>query len=260
MKYANILIGADPELFLKRDDTYISSVGKIGGTKTDPLPIDAYGTALQEDNVAVEYNIPPTKTVEEFISFNAFALAHLRIKAKKLGLSLSIDASALFTDEELSSPQAMIFGCDPDWNAWLNEQNEAPEINEHTYYLRSAGGHIHIGYTKPTEEANIALVKAMDLFVGAPSIEYDTDTRRRALYGKPGAFRHKKYGVEYRTLSNFWIASSDMMRWVHSRTLRAIDFLNNGNIIKPEHYAAIHSAINNLDYPALHTLQEEYGV
>lgn len=260
MKYTNILIGADPELFLKKDDKYISSVGKIGGTKREPLPIDSYGTAIQEDNVAVEYNIPPTNSVNDFIAFNTFALSHLGIRAKKLGLSLSIDASALFTDDELCTPQAMIFGCDPDWNAWLNEQNQSPEINEQTYYLRSAGGHIHIGYTKPTEEANIALVKAMDLFVGAPSIEYDTDTKRRSLYGKPGAFRHKKYGVEYRTLSNFWIASSDLMRWVYSRTLRAVEFLNTGNTIKTEHFAAIHSAINNLDYPALRTLQEEYGV
>jgi hypothetical protein len=34
---------------------------------------------------------------------------------------------------------------------------------------------------------------------------WDKDTERRKLYGKPGAFRPKPYGCEYRVLSNAWV-------------------------------------------------------
>ena len=55
-------------------------------------------------------------------------------------------------------------------------------------------GHIHIGYDNSTKETNFAIIKALDLFLGVPSLEIDLDERRRGLYGKAGCFRHKKYG------------------------------------------------------------------
>ena len=65
----NISLGADPELFLFNHDSneVISAEGIIGGTKENPRRIskdEAYG--LQEDNVMVEFNIPPAKTKDEF--------------------------------------------------------------------------------------------------------------------------------------------------------------------------------------------------
>ena len=51
-------IGADPEVFLERNNIPVSSIGKIGGTKYEPIHIQD-GIFLQEDNVTVEYNIPP---------------------------------------------------------------------------------------------------------------------------------------------------------------------------------------------------------
>ncbi len=38
-----------------------------------------------------------------------------------------------------------------------------------------------------------------------PAIILDKDKVRTRNYGKPGNFRPKPYGMEYRTLSNFWI-------------------------------------------------------
>jgi hypothetical protein len=66
----------------------------------------------------------------------------------------------------------------------------------------------------------------LDYVIGLPSILIDTDSQRRKLYGKAGSMRHKDYGVEYRTVSNFWLGSQELMSWVYDRTLWATQNLN----------------------------------
>lgn len=60
-------------------------------------------------------------------------------------------------------------------------------------------GHIHIGYNNPEIEKSVDIIKAMDLFLGIPSILMDKDTLRRSRYGKAGAFRFKSYGKRKKT-------------------------------------------------------------
>ena len=65
----NFTIGADPELFLAdARGKFISAVGLIGGTKKEPLQVPMYetGFCVQEDNVAAEFNIPPTDNANTF--------------------------------------------------------------------------------------------------------------------------------------------------------------------------------------------------
>ena len=64
-------VGADPELFLadKTGKKILSAIGKIGGTKENPIQVEKMhkGFCYQEDNVLVEYNIPPVCSPEQFI-------------------------------------------------------------------------------------------------------------------------------------------------------------------------------------------------
>lgn len=244
----NVTVGADPEVFLvNHEGKYISGVGKIGGTKAHPKPISALGHCVQEDNVAIEYNIPPAKTKAEFVLANTFVLKYLDVKMKKLGLSLKLDASALFEETELQTPQAMTFGCEPDYNAWTEDYNPPPRVEEDTYLLRSCGGHVHVGFSEPNTEKQVALIKAMDIYLGIPSLFMDKDSRRRKLYGKAGACRLKSYGVEYRTLSNFWLRSDQHIAWVWDRTMKAIDFVNAGKQIPKPHAKQVQEIINTAD-------------
>ena len=55
------------------------------------------------------------------------------------------------------------------------------------------------------------------------TVVWDTDDQRRQLYGKAGAFREQPHGVEYRTLSNFWIFSKDLISEVYDRIQAAIN-------------------------------------
>ena len=256
---ANVTVGADPEVFLiNSEGKFISGVGKIGGTKSKPKPISALGHYVQEDNVAIEYNIPPAKTKAEFVLANTFVLKYLDVKMKKLGLSLKLDASALFEETELQTPQAMTFGCEPDYNAWTEDYNPPPSLEEDTYLLRSCGGHVHVGFSEPNTEKQVALIKAMDIYLGIPSLFMDKDSRRRKLYGKAGACRLKSYGVEYRTLSNFWLRSEQHIAWVWDRTMKAVDFVNRGKQISKPHAKQVQEIINTADLSQAVSFMELY--
>jgi hypothetical protein len=257
--YQNITVGADPELFLKNNNGhFVSSVGKIGGSKEEPRKIYEDGSSVQEDNVAVEYNIAPAKTKEEFINNNIKVLEYLEGYVGNLGLKFSFDAAALFPPEELKSMAAMVFGCEPDFNVWTRSENPRPLLPDDMYNLRSAGGHVHVGWDDPNLNDQEQLVKAMDVFLGCPSILYDKDMLRRKLYGTPGAFRFKPYGIEYRTLSNFWIQNKEHMGWVYDQTQKAIEFLNSGKVVKDKHANVIQDCIMKGDLKALAVIEEAY--
>ena len=65
MSEQRFTIGADPELLLlTATGLPKSAIGLIGGTKQNPKP---FGIGhVQEDNVMVEFNIPPANNRHEF--------------------------------------------------------------------------------------------------------------------------------------------------------------------------------------------------
>lgn len=250
--------GCDPELFLKDKATgeFISSIGLIGGSKDFPMPIGE-GCAVQEDNVAVEFNIPPASTAQAFVDSINYNLNYLRERAAGMGLELCIQPSAVFNDAQLMNPAAQEFGCEPDFNAWKDgEQNPRPKADNPN--LRSAGGHIHIAL--PEGMSKLEVVKAMDLFVGCQMLEFDKDTDRRKLYGNPGAFRSKPYGVEYRTASNAWITSDERIRWVWDQTERAVEFVRAGNTLTSRQGMMIQKCLKESDMNLYALLKMEFSL
>ena len=251
-------IGADPELFLKdKHGLFISSINLIGGSKSKPRPIREDGCAVQEDNVAVEFNIPPAESITAFINSINFSLNFLTDEVKKKGLSLAIVPSAEFSKDQLEHPHAKEFGCDPDYNAWTQQVNPKPFSKNKQ--LRSAGGHIHVGFDG--EKLNpFDVVKAMDVFLALPSLELDDDMRRRELYGKAGACRLKEYGVEYRTLSNFWLKTDELKKWVYNQTLTSVNFIREGGHFSNAQGKIIQHCINTSDKLLAKHLLAEYGM
>lgn len=221
------LIGADPEFFIKKKyGGYASAVGLIGGSKWEPKKIDEDGHAILEDNVAVEFNIKPASSFDEFQSSIHKVLDHIR--GILPGYEFSKESAVSFPQEELMTPEAQMFGCEPDFDAWRECVNEKPCADDKN--LRSAGGHIHVGSDLAINNP-VAVIRAMDLFLGVPSTQLDAGTLRRELYGKAGCFRAKSYGAEYRTLSNFWIFDDSLIQWAFDGTQRALEFVEKGNTI-----------------------------
>ena len=218
-------IGADPEIFcINEKKQFISAVGKFGGTKSRPKPI-GNGCAVQEDNVAVEFNIQPATNAESFIESISFAMGKIEQMAKRSKLSLSITASTSFNANQLRSRGARTFGCEPDINAWTYQENPRPSSRNPR--LRTAGGHIHIGWLNEKLD-DVLVARAFDVYLAAPLAQVDPDKRRRELYGNAGAMRFKPYGLEYRVLSNYWLRSETLMQWVYAQTNRAIQHVKNG--------------------------------
>lgn len=254
----NVLRGADPELFLRsvEDNKPVVSIGLIGGSKQMPRDI-GNGFAVQEDNVAVEYNIPPADDVEKFKASIHYVLGYLRQELAPQGLVLDISPTMEFDMAQLAHPQAQELGCEPDFNAWTNEVNPRPVAPP---TLRSSGGHLHIGYENPSKAKSLRIVKAHDLFCGVASLIHDKDTLRRSIYGKAGAHRLKKYGVEYRTLSNFWIKTPELTEWIYKQSEKAIDFVNKGGVITAEIGKEIVECINNGDMKLFEKLNKQFNI
>lgn len=103
-------------------------------------------------------------------------------------------------------------GCDISENFYgLSPQDQPSE----TYLIRSGGGHLHLGIKRPLYHKRVDLVPYLDTILGNTCVLLDQDpgsALRRRLYGLPGEFRTPRYGLEYRTLSNFWLENETVMR------------------------------------------------
>ena len=214
----NITMGADPEVFVGYSDgTYSSAIGKIGGSKDNPKPVKQ--GAIQEDNVLAEFNIDPASSKQEFIGNINMVFSELEKALEVHKLHALIKTSHTYDQAQLDGwgHKALEFGCGAEWDVYTQQVKSKP--NGSLSGLRTAGGHIHVGYDDPFEPGNYSLGKMMDFVLGLPSVLMDKDTDRRSLYGQAGAIRHKPYGVEYRTLSNFWLASDELKSWVYEKTM-----------------------------------------
>lgn len=220
-------MGADPEVFLVNNTgNPVSSIGKIGGTKKKPIPMLGLpdGFCVQEDNVAAEFNIPVADTAAQFSANIKQGLAYLqRMVKKQHNLKVACLAALHFSPEDLEHPMAQRLGCDPDFNAWTMEQNPRPTPPA---TLRTAAGHIHVGWRNPTKEQASLLVRMIDLELTVPSILVTDPNERRSLYGKAGACRPKPYGVEYRTLDNFWLPKDSYRKHVFNTVMDVIGQIN----------------------------------
>lgn len=232
-------LGSDPEVFTVDVQTgkFLSIIGCIGAGKHDPLQIEgmAPGFTLQEDNVALEFGIPPASNADEFVShIQSVMKAGL---SKLPGRAFSNLSCTVFPADQMEDPMAFIFGCEPDFNAWTGQENPRPEPPHP--FLRSAGGHIHI----ETQLDKKNVIRACDLFLGVPSVLMDNGVERKKIYGKAGACRWKPYGVEYRTLSNFWVFDEKLIRWAWRQCERALAFAQDKaalfDIYKPNIIATI---------------------
>lgn len=246
-------IGADVELILSAGaDRGVSAEGIFGGTKNKPKPIVELGAGffIQEDNVLPEFNIPPADNADKFAHDIYRAVNWVMHIAMQRGWDATAVASSLFPAAQLKTVQAMTFGCEPDFCVYTRSENPPPDKTNPR--LRTAGGHVHVSYTidgirASQHDAYIPImehiVKAMDLYLGVPSLLVDQDVRRRSMYGKAGAFRPKDYGHEYRVLSPFWTVNQ-RAPWVFEQTKRAVESYNAGLKFTPTLDKAIQLAIN----------------
>ena len=227
MQKLPVLVGADPELFLQSPNSgeFISAsdhdnLAKIPGTKLNPFKVP-YG-AVQIDGTALEFNIDPAKTVDEFVGFIRSVrktLTEMVPGYNVMAIPVARFDPKYFLFEVPTSAQEL--GCNPDYNGWTESMNPRPDSAGEP--MRTASGHLHIGWTENEDVEDkdhflfcCKVARQLDYYLGIYSLLWDPDSTRRKLYGRAGAMRPKPYGMEYRVLSNVWLQSEELQRWVYN--------------------------------------------
>jgi hypothetical protein len=235
-----VSIGSDLELLLfdTVENEIVPCVGILEGTKEDPYRPEgrAEGFAIQEDNVMVEFNVPPSHTVRQFTRVMREGKSMVTKELQKR----HGDRYALwqrkhnhrFRAEQLTSRQAQTIGCEADFDAYVagvvRKAAPAPGL------MRSAGGHIHLGGDFNCPDFVAALFAELFISIFAEIQDTVSDPRKR-WYGKPGIFRPKPYGIEYRTPSNRWGLSVGGIEKMGTAALNCARFLTDTDAADLQH-------------------------
>lgn len=209
-------LGADPEVFVVDKKGEVVPAWEYLPEKKNPRSVVALGGALSSaywDGFQAEFTTPGYHTClyEMTNSIQAgLAEVYSAAKAKAKGYSLSLSSVVQINPDTLmaAKDEHVAFGCSPSFNAY----GEPPVlVDGRTTSVRFAGGHLHIGLPNYAgkEGKLVPLVKGLDAVLGLAAVSlfasFDNPVRR-AFYGKAGEYRLPRHGLEYRVLSNAWLA------------------------------------------------------
>jgi len=207
----NATIGCDPEVFARdKEGTVVASDVLI---PAKGLLVDGgYGLAsVVRDGVQIELHPSPTSCRANVSNSLQKCFRTLAKAATEKGLQISFDQVVTLDKKALAgmSEDAQRLRCLPSFNAY-NAVGQT--VDGKKYRKRSGAGHIHVGSgvfgpDKTYIDHNKG-IKAFDMLVGIPAVLCDRDpgaAERRKVYGLAGEYRLPSHGVEYRTLSNFWL-------------------------------------------------------
>lgn len=210
-------IGCDPEIFVKdKQGKMIPAWLFLGSKKKPDHTPNSYpfynkgGFPMYWDGYQAEFTTLPDTCLGWHMDSIAAGMRGVYDAAveKFPGAQLSLQSVYDIDYESLQneSIKHVEFGCMPSFNAYGLKVRMPPPRK---VPFRSAGGHLHFGIGKTEMEKAIPIVKALDAILGVACVslfaKFD-NPKRRKLYGLPGEFRLPKHGIEYRPLSNAWLA------------------------------------------------------
>lgn len=252
-------IGSDPEFFFMKDGKVLSS--------ELVLPKEGFNTSggmVTIDGVQAEIN-PTTESCRELHANHIARCMHYVKDNLPKGVTVSFDPLVPIELPVLAklSEKAKYFGCTPSYNVYDNDNKMSIEDSS-KYPYRPAGGHIHLGGSNNSDYKKLysdlkTLIPMLDIIVGNTCVlidRHEGNKERRMCYGRAGEFRTPKHGVEYRTLSNFWLKSYPLMSFVFALARMAMDIIHfstkENNFVKEIMDAVdikdIRKAINNNDF------------
>lgn len=223
-------IGTDPEIFVFGEKGLIPAFTFL--PHKDEAPIEN-GHKLFWDGFQAEWNYNEGKeSVEDLIDSVQNAMFALQTQARKHNptAKLLLQNVVPIEDKLLNELDEVfiMLGCMPSFNAYGQKGLHVKDCRKLKY--RFAGGHLIFGLGK-TKPKYRDLVKVMDSILGIWSVgaaRHIDNPIRRQYYGLAGEFRTPKFGktfgVEYRTLSNFWLASPQLMRMTWAIAIQAMSF------------------------------------
>lgn len=218
LRPVNIVWGTDPEGFFKRDGIIIGSERVI---PEHGLRVPSYMPNVVRDGIQFELNPAAAKDVRLLGANVGQAFRLLKTQVGQIpGVSVCFDGLVEVNRAELDalSEKSRILGCMPSKNVY---GDKPITVDPKTYRKRSAGGHEHFGLygtkvfdPRSVEDERHRQVPYLDVFVANTCVMLDRDpgaAERRENYGRAGEYRFPPHGLEYRTLSNFWLRGYPLM-------------------------------------------------
>jgi len=207
--------GSDPEIFLRSGTGALLPAwrflpGKANPRRIDKTPYRFYSGTIFADGFQAEYT-PETGfgCNEVLVSHIADGLNEILATARDLDptATLSADSVVEIPPELMASapPEFQMLGCDPSLN--LYDMPGEPVTDGSKLLQRFAGGHVHLATAHPVRTRHdmvFALDAILSVWAVGAAANFDSPVRRR-YYGRAGEFRLPTHGLEYRTLSNFWL-------------------------------------------------------
>ena len=219
-----IKLGCDPEVFLyHKSGVFMSADGKFPGTKREPFKVER--GAVQVDGTALEFNIDAASNEDEWEKNITTVLSQMNEMVREVDKELSIVfrpiANFIDTVWETISGESKILGCDPDYD-YRGSPNPNPGEKLLNVPLRTAAGHIHIGWTEhelavaPEHFSDCTVIASHFHKKGIFNPTVKDEHERLKYYGMNGSFRPKHYGVELRSPSNIWVGSEETRRGMYN--------------------------------------------
>ena len=219
-------VGTDAEVFLlDKQGMPVSAEGIVGGRKNAPIKMNDYGGWL-EDNVSAEINIMPVLESEGPATFSSRVdgvLKALQKHVDKLELKVDITPARLFDDRYTTTEQGRESGCSPTFDAWKLIKNPRTQLEDN---WRFCGGDIHLShpdvdklgrYFRPNLARHMDMCFALnEVYTQAP------EQRSSGKYGRIGIHRPTPYGVEYKTIGNWWLAKPIWRKGVFNAALQCL--------------------------------------
>lgn len=240
----NLTMGGDPELFLfnKKTGRHTDAARLLPG-KDAPIKFSTQNEyqehntsgAMHSDGFLAEFTINPSYC--RLLLMDNMQICLYRAM-QKLPTSVHLDPSTAtveLTKDELGDlhESSKIFGCEKDFCAY-SENGSAPR-DASDFVYRSSGGHLHFNIGTQGKEVMEKVVKMLDILVAVPAVtiarQNGMEKLRRTFYGRAGSYRIKTArkngydGLEYRTLSNFFMMHRVLFSWVYGQARAAIQLI-----------------------------------
>ena len=208
----------------KRDGDYTS----CGNVKASKIVIDGVQAELNPRPNTCRANLGNEISA-------CFRDLHKALEAQGKGVGVNFMPLVKISQKELDSlsEKSKTFGCAPSTNLYSAAESKIT-VNPKKYLKRSAGGHIHLGSNNSAQITKTLknveeMVYMLDIIVGNTCVLLDrnpNNVERRKVYGRAGEYRLKEYGIEYRTLSNFWLQSYQLMSLVTGLARMAVHIVS----------------------------------
>jgi len=206
-----ITMGMDPEFFIADPAGQpIPAFSVLASKKENPY--------LFWDGFQAECTVRPRTCHQELAKQLAGALA--RCTHKILPTPIWHVPSAFL---QTADADHVRLGCDPSYNVYNMRGRHVEDGRQLPW--RFAGGHVHFEMAEAQKQPPRvrSCIRALDAILATACVCFAQGVDmaiRRKYYGLPGEFRLPPHGLEYRTLSNFWMYHPaayhlvfDLARW-----------------------------------------------